>query len=52
MTYARTFGVFALAFVAACAQPAQYDIVIQGGRVIDPETGLDRKRHTSELQSH
>ncbi len=45
MTYARTFGVFALAFVAACAQPAQYDIVIQGGRVIDPETGLDAVRN-------
>ncbi|MCA8905268.1 MAG: amidohydrolase family protein [Hyphomonas sp.] len=35
-------------FVAACTHPqpdAPYDIVIEGGRVIDPETGLDAVRN-------
>ena len=45
MAYARTLAALSLALVAACAQPGQYDIVIQGGRVIDPETGLDAVRN-------
>jgi N-acyl-D-aspartate/D-glutamate deacylase len=28
-----------------CAQPVEYDIVIAGGRVMDPESGLDAVRH-------
>ncbi len=33
--------------VAGCGQPApsQYDIVLQGGRVMDPESGLDQVRN-------
>ncbi|NHK26448.1 amidohydrolase family protein [Parvularcula flava] len=33
------------ALAAACAQP--YDIVLTGGRVIDPETGLDAVRNVA-----
>lgn len=44
-------GLAALAFaltVVACGAPADpgaFDLVIQGGRVLDPETGLDAVRH-------
>jgi len=31
--------------VMALAQPATFDVVIRGGRVIDPETGLDAVRN-------
>jgi N-acyl-D-aspartate/D-glutamate deacylase len=33
-----------LACAVVAAQPASYDLVIRGGRVIDPETGLDAVR--------
>ena len=37
---------FVLASVALiAAQPATYDLVIRGGRVVDPETGLDAVRN-------
>ena len=31
-----------LLFACALAAPAEHDIAIEGGRVIDPESGLDR----------
>jgi hypothetical protein len=34
----------AAGLVAGAAQPARFDLVIRGGRVIDPETGLDAVR--------
>lgn len=34
-----------LTLLAACANPPQYDLVLQGGRVMDPATGLDSVRH-------
>lgn len=37
------FCVFVLCTAAAVAQ--QYDLVIEGGRVMDPETGLDAARN-------
>src|ERR1700761_8994665 len=37
------FSVLALCVTAAAAQ--QYDVVIEGGRVLDPETGLDGLRN-------
>jgi N-acyl-D-aspartate/D-glutamate deacylase len=42
----RSAAVFALAlWLAACARPPEsFDLVLQGGRVIDPETGLDAVR--------
>src|SRR6476619_5281625 len=30
--------------IAVVAQPARFDLVIHGGRVVDPETGLDAVR--------
>jgi N-acyl-D-aspartate/D-glutamate deacylase len=43
----RILTVVALSFGAAIPLPAQqsYDLVIAGGRVIDPESGLDGIRH-------
>jgi dihydroorotase len=49
--FANTLALTALGLVAlglaapATAQDAVYDIVLQGGRVIDPETGLDGIRN-------
>ena len=43
----RRSGTLALAFAltaAACAKPPQYDLVLQGGRVMDPASGLDSVR--------
>ena len=34
-----------LTFVASVAAAQQYDLVIEGGRVMDPETGLDAMRN-------
>src|SRR5579864_8754664 len=34
-----------LAFVATFASAQQYDIVLEGGRVMDPETNLDAVRN-------
>ena len=34
-------GVLGVLAVLGAAQPASFDLVIRGGRVIDPETGLD-----------
>ncbi len=36
---------FAAATTLASAQQQPYDVVIEGGRVMDPETGLDAVRH-------
>lgn len=38
-------SVFLLAFTATMAPAQQYDLVLQGGRVMDPETGLDAVRN-------
>lgn len=32
-------------FLFACSSPPRYDIVIENGRVMDPESGLDAIRH-------
>lgn len=45
---ARSFAFVTLALAASMtmqAQPAVFDLVINGGRVIDPESGLDAIRH-------
>src|SRR5579864_1878411 len=36
---------FALVFAAASLSAQQFDVVIEGGRVMDPETGLDAVRN-------
>jgi len=41
----RFLAVCLLSFVACCANAQQYDLVIEGGRVMDPETGLDAVRN-------
>jgi N-acyl-D-aspartate/D-glutamate deacylase len=43
MRYFRTFFLLFLFTPALCAQ--QYDLVIEAGRVMDPETGLDAVRN-------
>lgn len=44
MRLMRWGGVAVAALGLACAEP-QYDIVLAGGRVMDPESGLDAVRH-------
>jgi hypothetical protein len=39
------FFLFFLAFSASSVFAQQYDLVLEGGRVMDPETGLDAKRN-------
>jgi N-acyl-D-aspartate/D-glutamate deacylase len=39
------FFVYLLAFSTSVAAAQQYDLVLEGGRVIDPETGLDAIRN-------
>ncbi len=39
------FSFFLLVFSAALATAQQYDLVLEGGRVMDPETGLDAVRN-------
>ena len=39
------FAFAALCFVTACAPEAGFDLVIAGGRVMDPESGLDAVRN-------
>jgi hypothetical protein len=39
------FFLFFLAFSSNCVFAQQYDLVLEGGRVMDPETGLDAKRN-------
>ena len=34
-----------LVFLATIAAAQQYDLVLEGGRVMDPETGLDAVRN-------
>src|SRR5262245_27988730 len=33
-----------LLLLVGCSRPTRYDLVIRGGRVMDPETGLDAVR--------
>jgi N-acyl-D-aspartate/D-glutamate deacylase len=40
-----TIGLLPLLFWVACASPPHVDLVLAGGRVIDPETGLDTIRN-------
>src|SRR5256885_14257556 len=39
------FGVLALAARGSGARHEEYDLVLAGGRVLDPETGLDATRN-------
>jgi N-acyl-D-aspartate/D-glutamate deacylase len=39
------FSIFLLVFSATVAAAQQYDLVLEGGRVMDPETGLDAVRN-------
>ncbi|MGA8200945.1 MAG: hypothetical protein WB814_12815, partial [Candidatus Sulfotelmatobacter sp.] len=39
------FYFFFLVFLATIAVAQQYDLVLEGGRVMDPETGLDAVRN-------
>ena len=39
------FVLFFLAFPSSHVFAQQYDLVLEGGRVMDPETGLDAKRN-------
>jgi N-acyl-D-aspartate/D-glutamate deacylase len=39
------FGVLAILLITGLSGQTSYDIVLQGGRVIDPETGLDAIRN-------
>ena len=41
---------FVLIFVAAISLGQQYDLVIEGGRVVDPETGLDAVKNVGIAQ--
>ncbi|HKT89134.1 MAG TPA: amidohydrolase family protein, partial [Candidatus Sulfotelmatobacter sp.] len=41
----RTFWLFILLFSSTLLAAQQYDLVIEGGRVMDPETGLDAVRN-------
>src|SRR5580693_7680332 len=41
----------ALALVASALSAQTYDVVIRGGRVLDPETGLDAMRNIG-IQGH
>ena len=40
----RSLLVLGCLVLAACAAPVRYDVVVRGGRVMDPETGLDAVR--------
>ena len=42
---ATTILTFFLLLSVAGAQPSEHDLVIAGGRVMDPESGLDAVRH-------
>ena len=44
MNAPRILTLFLLLSVAG-AQPSEHDLVIAGGRVMDPESGLDAVRH-------
>lgn len=44
-SFRAVLATFVLAGVLAAAQPATFDLVVRGGRVIDPETGLDAIRN-------
>jgi N-acyl-D-aspartate/D-glutamate deacylase len=39
------FSLFLLAFATSVVSAQQYDLVLEGGRVMDPETGLDAVRN-------
>src|SRR5581483_9416314 len=41
----RTFAVLCMLMLAGTAAAQQYDLVLQGGRVLDPETNLDAVRN-------
>ena len=41
----RVLSVLPLVSLLACASPTTIDLVLEGGRVIDPETGLDAIRN-------
>ncbi|MEZ4587006.1 MAG: amidohydrolase family protein [Gemmatimonadales bacterium] len=45
----KRIGWTALFFLAACSSAPQYDLVLSGGRVIDPATGLDAVRNVGIL---
>src|ERR1700689_1881689 len=46
----RTVILIASLFVAATAFAQTYDTVVQGGRVLDPETGVDAIRNVGITQ--
>jgi N-acyl-D-aspartate/D-glutamate deacylase len=48
----RLVALLVCALGAACAQSQQYDLVINGGRVIDPETRLDAVRSVGIVGDH
>src|SRR5262245_25299502 len=39
------YSALLLALLAACSEQPQYDVVLQGGRVMDPASGLDSVRN-------
>ena len=41
----RIFCVVLLALSTTLASAQQFDLVLEGGRVMDPETGVDSKRN-------
>ena len=41
----RCIAVLLMAFTSVCAFAQDFELVINGGRVVDPETGLDAVRH-------
>lgn len=40
-----------VAFISFAQTPVVYDIVLQGGRVIDPETKLDASRNVGIIKT-
>ena len=41
----RNFSLFAILLASSLLSAQQYDVVLEGGRVMDPETGLDAVRN-------
>lgn len=41
------FSLFLLALSTAIVSAQRYDLVLEGGRVMDPETGLDAVRNVA-----